>query len=169
MTPESIFDDAPLPAPRKSVGPSAWVLVFLDGLLLGCGSLYWLAHGRFFDDNLYEAIIGAPFSTLEASYPAVEKVASAAVRLAGVLGLCASMLVMAVAVTAYRAGERWAWYATWAVPLYCSLEIATLAGYRALTPTAALWDTGLLTLALFALVAPYRWFFGRGRPMRAFS
>jgi hypothetical protein len=121
--------------------------------------LYWLARGRFFDENVYEAISGTPWATLNALFPSVENVASVAVRLAGVSGLLASMLVMTVAVTGYRRGERWAWYATWSLPFYCSLEIATLAGYRALTPTVAVWEAALLSLALLALVAPYRWFF----------
>jgi hypothetical protein len=152
-------DDPPLAPRRTTAGETAWVLVFVDGLLLGCGALYWLAQGRFFDENVYEAIAGTPWSTISGLFPSVEKVASAAVRLGGVIGLCASMLVMAIAVTGYRRGERWAWYATWALPFYCTLEIATLAAYRALTPTAAAWDLTLLALAVLALAAAYRWFF----------
>jgi hypothetical protein len=154
-------DDVPPPPQRSTAGGTAWVLVFLVGLLLGCGSLYWLVRGRFFDENLYDAIAGIPWTSLSASVPAAERVASAAIRIGGVLGLCASLLVMAVGLTAYRTGERWAWYVIWALPFCCTLEIATLAGYRALTPTAALWDISLLAMALFALIAPYRWFFAR--------
>jgi hypothetical protein len=152
-------EDPPLQHPRTTAGATAWVLVFLDGLLLGCGALYWLARGRFFDENVYEKISGTPWTTITSLFPSIEKVASVAVRLSGVLGLCASILVMAVALTGYRRGERWAWYATWALPFYCSLEIATLAGYRALTPTVAVWDIALLTVALLALITPYQWFF----------
>jgi hypothetical protein len=159
MAQRSVFDEDPLPPPRREAGTTAWVLVFLDGLLLGCASLYWLVRGRFFDESLYEALTATRLAEPGEPFAPVENVVSAAVRLGGVLGLCASVLVMAVALTAYRSGERWAWYAIWALPFYCSLEIATLAGYQALTPTAAVWDLGLLALALFALVAPYRWFF----------
>lgn len=160
LLPQSPFDDdTPIPPPRHTPASSAWVLVLLDGLLLGCGSFYWLTQGRFFDDNVYQSIAGTSLSTLSGSYPAVERVASAAVRLAGVIGLCASILVMIIALTGYRACARWAWYAVWTLPFYCSLEIATLGGYGALTPTAVLWDMMVLAVALLALVLPYRSFF----------
>lgn len=158
MSPSSALDedDTPLPPPRRTAASTAWVLVFFDGMLLGCGSLYWLVRGRFFDEALYYALAGSPATQLSA--PA-ENIATLAIRLGGVLGLSASLLVMAVALGAYRGGERWAWYATWALPLYCSLEMATLASYQALTPTVVLWDVGLFSLALAALVAGYRHFF----------
>jgi len=158
MDPATLDDDTPLPPARHTAGSTAWVLVFLDGLLLWCGSLYWLLRGRFFDENVYRALAGGAVPELASS---TENVATAAVRLGGVLGLCASLLVMAVALTAYRSGQRWAWYATWALPLYCSLDISTLASYHALTPTAAVWDVGVLLLALIALIAGYGWFFTR--------
>lgn len=165
MAQRSIFDEDPLPPPRRrNAGTAAWVLVFLDGLLLGCASLYWLVRGRFFDENLYQALTATPLAEPGLPSPPVENVVSAAVRLGGVIGICASVLVMAIALTAYRSGERWSWYAMWALPFYCSLEIATLAGYQAVTPTAAVWDLGLLALALFALIAPYRWFFPTPQP-----
>jgi len=157
MSPPSALDDddTPLPPQRRAAASTAWVLVFVDGLLLGCASLYWLLRGRFFDENLYRALA----ASMASDAPASENVTTVAVRLAGVLGLSASLLVMALALGAYRAGDRWAWYATWALPLYCSLEIATLASYQALTATAVLWDLGIFALALAALVAGYRLFF----------
>jgi hypothetical protein len=165
MSPPSVpyDDDAPLPPPRRSAASTAWVLVFVDGVLLGCGSLYWLLRGRFFDENVYRALTATTASDVPA-----ENVTSVAIRLAGVLGLSASLVFIALALGAYRGGDRWAWYATWAIPLYCSLEIATLASYQALTPTVAVWDLGLFSLALAALVAGYRHFFAvpEERPRR---
>ena len=157
MPPPSVLyddDDTPLPPPRRTAASTAWVLVFLDGLLLGCASLYWLLRGRFFDENLYRAL-----AATTANEAPAENVTAVAIRLAGVLGLSASLVFMALALGAYRRGDRWAWYATWALPLYCSLEMATLASYQALTPTVMLWDVGLFLLALAALVAGYRHFF----------
>lgn len=128
-------------------------------MLLGCGSLFWLGRGRFFDETIYERIGGASLPSISAIAPSVERVTSVAVRLLGVLGLCASILVIAVATTRYRRGDRWAWHAMWALPLYCSLDTATLASYRALTPTALAWNLALSTIALLALLASYRRFF----------
>ncbi len=156
MSPQAALydDDTPLPPPRRTAASTAWVLVFLDGVLLGCGSLYWLLRGRFFDENLYSALA----ATTPNEVPE-ENVTAVAIRLAGVLGLSASLVFMAMALGSYRRGDRWAWYATWALPLYCSLEMATLASYQALTPTVMLWDVGLFLVALAALVAGYRHFF----------
>jgi hypothetical protein len=167
MAQRSILDEDPLPQPRREPGTTAWVLVFLDGFLLGCASIYWIVRGRFFDENLYAALAGTPGFGPMGPLPVNEDIVSAAIRLGGVLGLCASILVMAIALTAYRSGQRWAWYAIWALPFYCSLEIATLAGYHALTATAVVWDLGLLAAALFALVVPYRWFFPTPQPAPA--
>jgi hypothetical protein len=38
------------------------------------------------------------------------------------------MLIVAVSVTSYRRGEKWAWYALWILPLHTALDMATVAG-----------------------------------------
>jgi hypothetical protein len=81
-------------------------------------------------------------------------------RLTGALGLSAGLVFMGVAAAGYRRGERWAWYILWTLPLYATLDLATLAAYRALTLTNAAWDLLLIFLSLAGLLIPYRSFFG---------
>jgi len=138
----------------------AWVLLFGCGALLVFSALYWLAQGRPFDRGAYEIIGGAAWGHLFAFDPASRSVVSAIVRgLGGNMGLIAGVLVMIIAANGYRCGERWTWYAMWVLPLEAAIDLATLAGYDALTPTSAAWDIGIFLLAMTGLVLPYATFF----------
>ena len=109
---------------RRKAAETAWVLLFLDGLLLGGTSMFWIAWGRFFDTGVYQAISAGTWPTAAALAPSVERVAGVGVRLAGFLGAMASLFVIAVSVTSFRRGERWAWYLMWMLPCFATLDIS---------------------------------------------
>jgi hypothetical protein len=71
-----------------------------------------------------------PWDELMASQdPRVATLMSALVReLGGNFWLLAGVLIVAVSVTSYRRGEKWAWYALWILPLHTALDMATVAG-----------------------------------------
>jgi hypothetical protein len=64
------------------------------------------------------------------------------------------MLIVAVSVTSYRRGEKWAWYALWILPLHAALDMATVAGYGALRMASATWDIALVVSTILALLLP---------------
>jgi hypothetical protein len=144
------------PHPR---GETAWVFALAHGLLLTSGGLYWTFRGRFFDPKIYDAVGGTSWALMEAFDADVLQLVSVGVRLAGTLAVAAGLLVMAVSATAFRRHERWSWYALLGLPFYVTLDLMTLAGYRALSPTSLVWDGSLLITAVFALTTPYRLFF----------
>jgi hypothetical protein len=86
-----------------------------------------------------------PWDELMASQdPRVATLMSALVReLGGNFWLLAGALIVAVSVTSYRRGEKWAWYALWILPLHAALDMATVAGYGALSMASATWDIAL--------------------------
>jgi hypothetical protein len=149
---------------RARTPMSAWVLLFLYGLMLALVSVFWLLHGHLFDHRLYEVVGGSSWSVMEALDADVVELVSSLVRLGGALGLVASVFIMAVALAAYRNGERWAWYVMWALPLGSTLDLSILAAYGALSPTSIVWDVYMLALALAGLVIPYRAFFSPPEP-----
>jgi hypothetical protein len=154
---------------RPSIG-SSWMLPLLYGVLLVTASLFWLVNGRFFDRSMYMAIISIPWDAVDQTMPATAQLTTAVVRLSGALGTCAGIVIMGVAATGYRWGERWAWYLLWALPLYATLDLAVLGAYGALTLVGFAWDLLLLALALGGLLVPYRSFFEVGtRDARAHS
>lgn len=151
-------DDEPLvkQAKHHSAAEVAWVLLFIDGVLLGCSALFWIIRGRFFDPGFYEAVTGGSWAVASALVPSLDRVATAAVRFAGFLGAVASVFVIAISTTSFRRRERWAWYVMLTLPVLGALDFSLVAGYDAVTPTSLLWDLALSGLAAISLTLAYR-------------
>ena len=167
MSLDSTTEDEALPLAKH--GPAAdvaWVLLFLDGVVLLCSALFWITRGRFFDPGFYEALTGGTWSIASALMPSLDRVATASVRFAGLLGVVTSAFVIAIATTSFRRGERWAWYAMLLLPAFAVLDFSLVAGYGAVTPTSVAWDAVIGGLALVSLVISYRAFFAPAIPMR---
>jgi len=71
-------------------------------------------------------------------------------------------LVTVISSTAYRRGERWAWYTLWSVPVF-------FLGFTAITMSVGPSASGLLPyltlfviLSLLGLLLPFRRFFQKG-------
>ncbi len=137
------------------MGPKSrgWVLLLCHGTVLALGGVYALARGRALDRELYEAVVGPSWPVVVALVPAVERLVSAFVRFTGALAVACGVIVIALAMTSFRRGERWAWYAAWALPVHATIDLAVLLGYGALTPVSAAWDVTLLVLSTAALVS----------------
>jgi hypothetical protein len=76
----------------------------------------------------------------------------------GLLGLVVGILVTAIALTGYRRGKRWAWFALLFVPAFDLAE-----AYLQNVPPYYSWQGGVLLffLGVLALVLPIRKFFPR--------
>jgi hypothetical protein len=100
-------------------------------------------------------LTGRSWTQFSASDPGV---ASYIVVLYGILGasiICFSLLVIAIASTSYRRGEKWAWYALWVVPLWNVFENIVYSGLPPL-PIG-------IGIALVGLFLPYRRFFPKSK------
>jgi hypothetical protein len=139
----------------------AWFIPFSYGLLILAASAFWLVWGTPFDTATYHRVAGMPWGDImAASHPRVPAVVSALVRfLGGNFGLLSGILVIAVAVTAFRSGERWAWFAMLALPLHSLIDPGILIHYDALAPASLAWDCALIVYTLLGILLPVKTFF----------
>jgi hypothetical protein len=137
-----------------------WVVYLFLGLL-------WLVVGLtqvFNPDGLLEDealhVKGMSLSELEAWCPEATELVRFLFGAVGMLKTSWSFLVLAITLTGYRRGEKWAWYTMWLVP-------ALLVG-QGLFNSVFLGDfkemlqwIPITTLSLLGLLLPYRKFFPR--------
>jgi hypothetical protein len=100
------------------------------------------------------------WSELEASYPEATKLVRFLYGALGMLKMSWTFFVLAITLTGYRRGEKWAWYTLWLVP-------AALVG-QGLFNSVFLGDVKemlqwipITTVSLVGLLLPYRKFFPR--------
>ena len=137
-----------------------WVVYLFLGLL-------WLVVGLtqvFNPDGLLEDealhVTGMFSSELEASCPEATKLVRFIFGAVGMLKTSWSLLVLAITLTGYRRGEKWAWYTLWLVPallvgqgLFNSVFLGEFEEMLQWIP--------ITTLSLLGLLLPYRKFFPR--------
>ena len=137
-----------------------WVVFLFLGLL-------WLVVGLnqlFTPEGLLETeaqhITGMSLSELEASSPEATKLARFLMGAVGNLKMNWSLFLIAITLTGYRKGEKWAWYTLWLAP-------ASLVG-QGLFNSVFLGDFNemlkwitITTISLLGLLIPYRKFFPR--------
>ena len=137
-----------------------WVVFVALGLL-------WVVVGfyqAFLPDGLAENdaphIIGMSWSELKASSP----VATDFVRwLYGAMGLLKtswSLLVLAITLTGYRRGEKWAWYTLWLVPILLVSSALFNVSFVGDVSHTLQWIP-ITSISLVGLLLPIRKFFPR--------
>jgi len=129
----------------------AWLVFLFLGLL-------WLVVGLnqiFLPEGLMETdvqhVTGMSLSELEASSPESILLVRFQMGVIGNLKTSWSLLVLAITLTGFRRGEKWAWYTLWLVPavLICqgiihSVILGDINEMRAWIPTTSISLVGLL-------------------------
>jgi hypothetical protein len=72
---------------------------------------------------LMHSITGMSWNELQAASPKVANLIDMKFRTDGAALSMLALLSMAICLTGYRRGERWAWYALWALPLWMLLTV----------------------------------------------
>ena len=154
----------------EKVAKHAWKVLFALGvilLLLGAPALF----GIHVDPIHEERILGITIEELEASDPRGYDLFVFNLIGGGLSWVGFTILVMAIAATAYRRGEKWAWYALWSIPALfiglmalwinagATLTVLALVGQRGVLEEALPFFELLLILSLLGLLPPYRKFF----------
>ncbi len=105
-------------------------------------------------------IIGMSLSELEALSPEALLFARWLMGALGMLKISWSLFVLAITVTGFRKGEKWAWYTLWLVPvllvgqgIYNSVFFGDINEMLQWIP--------ITTITLFGLFLPFRKFFPR--------
>jgi len=97
----------------------AWILILLaDVGLLAWGAMAAIAPEHLLGPNSapiltaeYEGFTGYSWSELVATAPKTADLLTLVFRMYGIYGVAFSLMAIAIAVTAFRRGESWAWWA----------------------------------------------------------
>lgn len=138
----------------------AWVILLAVGLL-------WLVVGIvavFQPEGIFEgdaqSVTNMPWSELKASSPMAADFVIFVYGQSGLHGLHAAFFVIAITLTGYRKGEKWAWYIMWFVPvLLVSDALFSVIFIGDVSQT--LQFIPITTITLLGLLLPYRKFFPR--------
>jgi hypothetical protein len=148
----------------------AWILLLAPGFLLLFGGVVQLTADRPVASGLMfvQGNTGLPWDVFVARSPESAMAILGFQRMLAVFIIAFSLLDLSVAVTAYRRGQRWAWFAMWLnmVVLVGVVAVATVYdGYGLAQERDAAIRTlaVLMALVLVGLLLPFRTFFPRDR------
>ena len=108
----------------------SWIVFLALGLIIalfGLGDI--LSGGATFEGGeapTLQGISGMTWQQLSSANPNAASMIDYLVRAGGVHLFILGLLSMVVAATAFRRGERWAWYAMWLWPLWLGMVILLL-------------------------------------------
>ncbi len=136
----------------------AWLILLALGLLWLVVGLYsvFLPEGVFETD--VQSVTNMPWSELKASSPVAADFVIFIYGQLGLLKLSWSFFVLAITLTGYRKGEKWAWYTMWSVPILL-VSNALFSAIFTGDVSQTLQFIPITTITLLGLLLPYRKFF----------
>ena len=111
-------------------------------------------------DNEAQLVTDMSWSELKASNPMASELVRFTYWGFGLLKMSWSLLVLAITLTGYRKGEKWAWYTLWLVPILL-VSCALFNAYWFGDINESLRFIPITTVSLLGLLLPYRKFFPR--------
>lgn len=145
--------------PQKFYQKYAWIFFLIIGLMVLAGAI---PHSLGFntDPALVQSISGQTINELKISQPTFFNLYNFYFIGGGLSDLGFAFFLIVISLTAYRLGQKWAWYAFWFVPIYFLFWIilsSTLPGSAksSLTPPLIM----MIILSLAGLLLPFRKFF----------
>jgi hypothetical protein len=136
----------------------AWVILLLVGLL-------WLLVGFvavFSPEGIFEAdaqaVTKMPWSELKASSPVASDFVIFVYGQMGLLKISWSLFILAITLTGFRRGEKWAWYIMLLAPILL-LSNAVFSVVFIGDINQALQFVPITTITMIGLLLPYRIFF----------
>lgn len=142
---------------EKAYERHAWILLFAIGVLILVSAVPH-ALGVNTDPATAERIVGMTLSELETSNPRFFDLYIFYFRFGGLSDLGFAFLITTISVTAYRRGEKWAWYVFWSLPAFFMGSTAIVLSIGS-TLSLLLPLTLFVILSLLGLLLPYRKFF----------
>ena len=150
----------------KNLRSSAWILILI--VEVGCAA--WGAGAALSPDHLlgsggkailpagFEGYTGASWSELVGTSPLIAEYLKLLFRMYGIYNVLFGVLATAIAVTAFRRGERWAW---WTLLVGNSVALLSAITYdklaNAIGPFEMTEYLGLVMVwAALAVTAPFR-------------
>jgi hypothetical protein len=138
----------------------AWVILLALGLLWLVVGLYSVFSPEGVFETYVQSVTNMSWSELKALSPATADFVIFIYGQLGLLKLSWSFFVLAITLTGYRKGEKWAWFIIWSVPvllvsnaLFSAIFIGDVSQTLQFIPVT--------TITLLGLILPYRKFFPR--------
>jgi hypothetical protein len=135
-----------------------WVWYLALGLLWLVVGLNQLVTPEGLLETEAQHITGMSLSELEASSPEATKLARFLMGAVGNLKLNWSLFLIAITLTGYRKGEKWAWYILWLAPASLVCQAIFNAYFLGDVNEVLQWIP-ITTISLLGLLLPYRKFF----------
>jgi hypothetical protein len=137
----------------------AWIIFLVIGLLTMAAAVPH-ALGLNTDPVLVKSIVGMTIEDLKLMNPMFFDLYNFYFRSGGLSDFGFAFLLLAISATAYRRGEKWAWYTLWIVPAFflgfVALSLTLKSSYSLLPPLML-----FIALSLIGLLLPFRKFFPR--------
>jgi len=137
----------------------AWIIFLIIGVMVVAGGIPH-ALGFNTDPTLVQTISGQTIENLKTSIPMFFNLYNFYFRGGGLSDLGLAFFIIVISITAYRQGQKWAWYAFWFVPAYflcwigLSLTLTPESSFSLLPPLMV-----FIILSLTGLLLPFRKFF----------
>lgn len=137
----------------------AWIVFFVIGAITIVAAVPH-ALGLNTDPALVESIAGKSIDDLKSSNPMFFNLYNFYFSSGGLSDLGFAFLLTVTSMTAYRRGDKWAWYAFWFVPVFflgfaaLSLNLEASSSLLMLPPLMV-----FIILSLVGLLLPFRKFF----------
>lgn len=135
----------------------AWILLFAIGVIIIVTAVPH-AFGINTDPETVQRISGMTLNELKDSNPAFFNLYIFYFSFGGLSDLAFAFFIIVISLTAYRKGEKWAWYALWFIPAYfigcAAITMSIESSLSLLLPI-----TMFVILSLLGLLLPYRKFF----------
>ncbi|MFA5856825.1 MAG: hypothetical protein WC867_05675 [Candidatus Pacearchaeota archaeon] len=137
----------------------AWIIFFLIGLVVLVGAVPH-ALGFNTDPKLVESISGLTIEELKISNPMFFNLYNFYFSGGGLSDLGFAFFIIVISLTAYRKGEKWAWYAFLFIPVYFLAWIflnrtLPIEAQKSLLPPLTI----IIILTILGLILPFRKFF----------
>jgi hypothetical protein len=136
----------------------AWIILLAVGIL-------WLVVGIvavFQPEGIFEAdaqaVTNSPWTDIKASSPEASNFVIFVYGQMGLLKISWSLFILAITLTGYRRGEKWAWYMMLLAPILL-LTDAVFSVVFIGDINQVLQFIPITTVTLFGLLLPYRMFF----------
>ena len=145
----------------------AWkVLLFFSLFMALIGLPDLLAGGSYYQGggaSTLQGITGMTWEQLEATSPNAAAMIDFKVRMGGLRYIFLGLFSMAIVLTGFRRGERWAWVTMWLFPFFfASHSLVILRAYKhpeAGTPEPLLSGLAIFAITALTLALSYRKFF----------
>ena len=132
----------------------AWVLLFALSLFIAATAVVGIVSG--IDRTDFEQSTNLTWDEMQALNPTVSDYVQRVIRLNGAAYLGLGLIAALLSCTAYRRGERYAWFAMWVLPLTLAASAAVFAVEGS---DLAYYYGGYTLVAVVGLLLPYRKFF----------